>query len=281
MMRKARGFTLIELLVVIAIIALLMAILMPALSRVKKQARAVACQSNLKQWGLAFQLFAHDHDGYLMKGYHGVSDNHMENDWVVALRPYIGGIMAPSSKAPDIFLCPMAAKTLHPDDCSLGTKYSAWGPCIVSWSWGETVEMGSYGINYWCSNPTVDTICTLQSAYTWRSPDAKGASNAPLLLDCIWHESFPKHDDEPPLYPDQYDPIGSCWIRNGMKIFCIDRHSGGINGVFLDFSVRRIGLKELWTLKWHRRYDTCGPWTKAGGVQPDDWSRWMRKFRNY
>lgn len=51
-MRKRNGFTLIELLVVIAIIAVLMAILMPALNRVKKQARAVACMANLNQWGL-------------------------------------------------------------------------------------------------------------------------------------------------------------------------------------------------------------------------------------
>ena len=51
-MRRRRGFTLIELLVVIAIIALLLAILMPAMGRVKKQSRKVACQANLKQWGV-------------------------------------------------------------------------------------------------------------------------------------------------------------------------------------------------------------------------------------
>lgn len=50
-MRTQKAFTLIELLVVVAIIALLMAILMPALQRVKSQAKAVACMSYLKQWG--------------------------------------------------------------------------------------------------------------------------------------------------------------------------------------------------------------------------------------
>ncbi len=55
------GFTLIELLVVIAIIALLMAILMPALQRVRKQTRGVVCLNRLKQWGLFFAMYAEDH----------------------------------------------------------------------------------------------------------------------------------------------------------------------------------------------------------------------------
>ncbi len=63
MMRKGNGFTLIELLVVIAIIALLMAILMPALQRVKKQAKAVACQSNLHQWASSAMMYATEHEG--------------------------------------------------------------------------------------------------------------------------------------------------------------------------------------------------------------------------
>ena len=64
-MNKRRGFTLIELLVVIAIIALFMAILMPALSRVKSQAKKISCQARLKQWGLIFKLYTDDYDGYL------------------------------------------------------------------------------------------------------------------------------------------------------------------------------------------------------------------------
>lgn len=78
--RILAGFTLIELLVVIAIIALLMAILMPALQRVRKQARTVACQSNLHQWSLIWSMYTQEHDGYfpaavttwrpLVEGYH-------------------------------------------------------------------------------------------------------------------------------------------------------------------------------------------------------------------
>jgi hypothetical protein len=51
--------------------------------------------------------------------------------------------------------------------------------------------------------------------------------------------------------------------------------------LFMDWSVRKVGLKELWTLKWHRSYDTAGPWTKAGGVKPEDWPQWMRIFKDY
>ena len=49
---------------------------------------------------------------------------------------------------------------------------------------------------------------------------------------------------------------------------CMDRHDGGVNCLFLDWSVRKVGLKELWTLKWVKPWPTAGPWTKRGGVRP-------------
>ncbi len=66
---KKRGFTLIELLVVIAIIAMLLAILMPALNKVKKIAQRVVCGTNLKGMGNAMTVYANDFDGqYVCQG---------------------------------------------------------------------------------------------------------------------------------------------------------------------------------------------------------------------
>lgn len=64
-MRRERGFTLIELLVVIAIIALLITILLPVAQQIRNQARAVVCQTNLRQWGLMLTMYTEDNQGLL------------------------------------------------------------------------------------------------------------------------------------------------------------------------------------------------------------------------
>jgi hypothetical protein len=61
----------------------------------------------------------------------------------------------------------------------------------------------------------------------------------------------------------------------------MNRHEGFAGCLFLDYSVRKVGLKELWTLKWHKSYNQAGPYTRAGGVQPSDWPEWLRPFREY
>ena len=93
--RDVKGFTLIELLVVISIIALLLAILLPALGRAKKQAQATRCLANLKQIGLAMHAYADDYDYLLPRAelrpgvavYTGI-----DMRWPVLLMPYVGGV---------------------------------------------------------------------------------------------------------------------------------------------------------------------------------------------
>jgi len=62
---RAAAFTLIELLVVVAIVAILAALLLPALSRAQMRARRIACENKLAQLGISYNSFAHDHDGRL------------------------------------------------------------------------------------------------------------------------------------------------------------------------------------------------------------------------
>lgn len=96
-MPKLRAFTLIELLVVIAIIAILAALLLPALNRARRSAQAMVCLNNLKQWGLATQLYvSENHDFLPNEGFGSPTTlRQLTNGWyyhlpkAISLRPYI------------------------------------------------------------------------------------------------------------------------------------------------------------------------------------------------
>jgi prepilin-type N-terminal cleavage/methylation domain-containing protein len=273
-MHTCKGFTLIELLVVIAIISLLMSILMPALSRVKQQAKTVACRANLKQWTYFFTMYTRDHDGKFQAG---VGTNH-ENHWFNALRSYY-------NNNKKIMCCPTAKKPVDDDadgiaDGVLNT-FSAWGVYNAATDKGYDPDgdWGSYGINGWVENPPASTKTVFENFSTknnWRTPDVSKAFYVPLMMDALRFNVFPLENDSPPEIED------AAWeSTQHMRRVCINRHDGFINMAFLDWTVRRIGLKELWTLKWHKTYDMSGPYTSAGGITSEDWPEWMTGFKDY
>lgn len=87
--RPRGAFTLIELLVVIAIIAILAALLLPALSRAKAKGKQAACINNMRQIGLAMRMYADDNEGMLPTTTHGGATN---ASWIYQFSGYVGNV---------------------------------------------------------------------------------------------------------------------------------------------------------------------------------------------
>jgi prepilin-type N-terminal cleavage/methylation domain-containing protein/prepilin-type processing-associated H-X9-DG protein len=269
-----KGFTLIELLVVISIVALLMALLIPSLQKARKQARAVVCQANLKQWSTTIALYTEDNEGYLPKG-HGYGLFFLLGSGGNSDDPNAPESMHPVDTK-GIACCPMAVKRGegHFSYTISETYVEGWsGSTFKAWeitSIGRPFR-GSYGVNGW----VFDYYSFAgYGRYTRRLNvySTKDKAKIPLLLDNRLPMSwFYEELCRPPKTPNDV----------GQMQFCINRHNEHTNGLFLDGSVRKIGLKELWTLKWYKAFNTDNQWTRAGGVKPDDWPEWMRGFKDY
>jgi len=227
--------------------------------------RSVYCLANLRKWALVFSMYTEDNNGCFFNG-EELGGGH---GWLDATRHSW-------RSAPKILRCPNATKPGTQVDRSV----------VGAWKTGD--DMGSYDLNGWVCNPREGKTLLLglrPAEYCWRSTKVEDADNVPLFLDAMWFEGWPMHTDRPRPAKD--------WLVGGparvaievdtseMNRFCIDRHEGHVNVLFMDYSVRKVGLKELWTLKWHRNYIVDGPWTKAGGVLPTDWPLWMKEFREY
>ena len=272
-MAKSKAFTLIELLVVIAIIALLMAILMPALNRVKKQARSAACRVNLHGWGQIWSMYCQDNDGYFCTE---TDVGWQRGNWIVALRHMY------RTKS-GLLICPMSKKRL-----ATGEDHGSTFQTYMMGTGGleNRQEEGSYGANCWIyrAEPGQKLIQQRPTEWNWQTVDVKGSNYIPVFADSMWRGGGPFYMNNNPqserIIPPQFD---GQWIaaKNEMMHFCINRHNGSVNFLFLDWSVRDVDLKELWKLKWHRTFDTNGFWTLAGGAQRSNWPYWMRNFKDY
>jgi len=247
-MKTNTNFTKKDFVVTLACVLFLLANIAAIGTSGRRRAKEAVCLSNLQNWGNIFQAFINDNDGFFMQGFSGGTSER----WYNALRPYY-------SNNKDFLLCPQAARPLadYGGDPSGGTFNT----------WATDNNYGSYGLSSCIPDSPSQT-----SGY-WRRSDVAGADNVPLLLDAQWFTGYPWWTNTPPLYP------GARW-RSGafegtMGLFCIPRHYGAINGLFLDFSVRKIGLKELWLLKWCRTYDLKyePDWTIGTG--------WMIPLKDY
>jgi prepilin-type N-terminal cleavage/methylation domain-containing protein/prepilin-type processing-associated H-X9-DG protein len=272
-MNKKRGFTLIELIVVIAILALLMSILLPALVQVRKQVLLAPCQARLKQWGSVYSMYTNDNDGYFCS----IEKEHRINEWPYVYKPYYND--------PMMRFCPAADNTNR-----TGGSFGVWCCDYYAFEMGKPYPCvpgengppsGSYGENRWISN-RLDYAYANESGF-WRRVGYKNSAQVPVLMDAQYLLLWGTADAQPPEHE------GCVKGGDNIGMACINRHNGFINCLFMDWSVRKVALKQLWTLKWSRTYDTCGPWTICGNggdknacaAKWDAAALWMKDFPEY
>jgi prepilin-type N-terminal cleavage/methylation domain-containing protein/prepilin-type processing-associated H-X9-DG protein len=225
-MYRRRGFTLIELLVVIAIIALLMAILMPALQRVRKQAKGIVCKSNMRQIGIAANLYAEEYEMRVPRGLAGGTGK----AWFQLFMPFLAQKPIGSDyRTVDIYRCPS-----YPD------KEQTVCYVINGWDFEDKNDMTGKEILL----PSKLSDCE-RRAYTIFLADNE---------DGPWRYIIRKADDEGHNRCDVWNPghlptSDSQDITYGRRISQA-RHRKGSNCLFLDWHVEYIAAEDMTIDMW-------------------------------
>ncbi|HUW18864.1 MAG TPA: hypothetical protein VMW16_06140 [Sedimentisphaerales bacterium] len=223
----------------------------------RRRAKEMVCLSNLHQWGLVMKMYTGDSNGLFMADL-GYGKNAALGR--PELKKYYGN--------DELLLCPEARK---PYQEGARNPFGAWRGNGLADPLGNLPC--SYGINSWVlSKPCASGTDTDGGALLWRTPNVRGAACVPMILDCAAYENAtPWHMDLPPLWDGH-------WVAdtnlNEMRYVCLNRHNAAVNGVFLDFAARKIGLKELWELRWHRNWNPHND-------PPPPWPAWMYNFKTY
>jgi prepilin-type N-terminal cleavage/methylation domain-containing protein/prepilin-type processing-associated H-X9-DG protein len=293
---KRKGFTLIELLVVIAIIALLMSILMPALRNVRDQAKDSMCMQRLQQWGVMYNMYASEWDGKLM-GWNTYArfitpqdpEGWVEHAWVPMMYDY--------AKDFEIYLCPAGTRMwgsgegFEMPDAAWDFQYivdGEWGAWEFYWYYGVgtppnvTYSYGSYGKNEWVCDG--DEWGGMTEPF-FRTIQVKNVHKIPLHGDSNWAAGFPQPWDEP-AEVREHPPV--CGCGGEINRWNLDRHKLSVNFVFVDWSVRKVGLRQMWSLLWNKQKRPNTDQSGWGNLKvvldwndPLQWPEWMRLSKNY
>ena len=265
----------------VAVLILCAVLLLSSFAAVGRQgrmrAKEMVCLANLHQWHAVFQNYITDNDGSFFTGL-GANGYW----WPVQLDE-----TTQSWKKNRTWFCPTAMRLAYDEDGqftgSLGA-FSAWGIYGQEHlgQLGPDGIAGSYSLNGYAiaiadfgrSGPTYEG--GIPASDGWRDlQNVPQAETVPLFLGALRFDVWPLPTDAPPAQEF------AAWSANHMARCCVNRHNGAVNCLFADGAARQVGLRELWTLKWHRSFDTEGPWTNAGGAVPSDWPEWIREFRDY
>lgn len=284
---KRKAFTLVELLVVISIIAILLAVLMPALGKAKEQAKAVTCVSQKKQWGVVMTTFTMDNDGYFEGGYTDEATDVVQGWWEL-LYPYYKGM-------PDIIFC---SKTAHDNSKNKANDitYNVWTRDVRA-ATGNTLASSTGKIYYGSIGKNTRLVSHVKQGtdpalYYKKLSDISQTSKVPVFYDSAWMDGYFATENgvatnyPPPVqgsFRNDYevDPaaVDGTGAPYGGCRFTLNRHGSKSTGlttaVFVDGSARRVHLKELWVLKWNKTYD-IGAKMRLGA-----WPNWMKSFKDF